>query len=93
MSDYQSATSPAENGEPRLSPNRTHRRIAPTRKVPTSRAPRALGAETPRPPTAGASTAEVESDGIVEPSDRWPARGGRGDADQPGAEVDEPTGG
>ena len=72
MSDYQSATSPAEAGEPRdllAEPDAPEDRADEDR--PTSRAPRGCSVPTsPRPPSllAIADRRRVESDGIVEPA-------------------------
>ena len=73
MSDYQSATSPAENGEPRdllAEPDAPEDR-ADEESTDIASAARALGAddsEVVELADASATEAEVESDGIVEPA-------------------------
>ena len=73
MSDYQSATSPAENGEPRdllAEPDAPEDR-ADEESTDIASAARALGAddsEAVELADASATEAEVESDGIVEPA-------------------------
>ena len=72
MSDYQSVTSPAENGEPRdllAEPDAREDRVD-EESTDIASAARALGADESEAVELGASAteAEVESDGIVEPA-------------------------
>ena len=87
MSDYQSVTSPAENGEPRdllAEPDAPEDRVD-EESTDIASAARALGADESEAVELGASAteAEVESDEHRRTGDRWPARGCRGRGSAP----------